>query len=59
MDCDDMAAYYTFKDGIPYLSAISDRFTTKKQGDSSPVCIGAIFPSKYADLFVKLSLIHI
>jgi len=53
MDCDDMAAYYTFRNGIPYLSAISDRLTTKKQGDSSPVCIGAIFPSKYTDLFVK------
>jgi biotin carboxylase len=53
MDCDDMAAYYTFKDGVAHLSAISDRFTTKKQGDSSPVCIGAIFPSKYTDLFVK------
>jgi len=53
MMCDDMAAYYTFKDGIPYLSAISDRFTTKKQGDSSPVCIGAIFPSKHTDSFVK------
>ncbi|MFD2917900.1 ATP-grasp domain-containing protein [Psychroserpens luteus] len=53
MDCDDMAAYYTFKDGKAYLSAISDRLTTKKQGDSSPVCIGAIFPSKYTDQFVK------
>ena len=53
MDCDDMAAYYTFKDGKAYLSAISDRFTTKKQGDSSPVCIGAIFPSKYTEQFVK------
>lgn len=53
MDCDDMAAYYTFKDGVPYLSAISDRFTTKKQGDSSPVCIGAVFPSKYTEQFVK------
>ena len=53
MDCDDMAAYYTFKDGKSYLSAISDRLTTKKQGDSSPVCIGAIFPSKYTDQFVK------
>lgn len=53
MDCDDMAAYYTFKDGNAHLSAISDRFTTKKQGDSSPVCIGAVFPSKYTDLFVK------
>lgn len=53
MDCDDMAAYYTFKNGVPYISAISDRFTTKKQGDASPVCIGAIFPSKYSDAFVR------
>lgn len=53
MDCDDMAAYYTFRNGVPYVSAISDRFTTKKQGDASPVCIGAIFPSKYSDKFVK------
>ncbi|MDH3698776.1 MAG: carbamoyl-phosphate-synthetase [Flavobacteriaceae bacterium] len=53
MECDDMAAYYTFRNGIPYISAISDRFTTKKQGDASPVCIGAIYPSKYSDLFVK------
>lgn len=53
MDCDDMAAYYSFKNGIPYISALSDRVTTKKQGDASPVCIGAIFPSKYSNLFVK------
>lgn len=53
MDCDDMAAYYTFKDGIPYLSATYDRITTKKQGDLSPVGIGAIYPSKYSDTFVK------
>ena len=36
-----------------YLSAISDRLTTKKQGDASPVCIGAVFPSKYAEKFVE------
>ncbi len=53
MNCDDMAAYYTFRNGVPYISAISDRVTTKKQGDASPVCIGAIFPSKYSDLFVQ------
>ncbi|MBC2840324.1 carbamoyl-phosphate-synthetase [Robiginitalea sp. SC105] len=53
MDCDDMAAYYTFRKGVPYISALSDRFTTKKQGDSSPVCIGAVYPSKYTDLFVR------
>lgn len=53
MDCDDMAAYYTFKDGIPYLSATYDRVTTKNQGNSSPVGIGAIYPSKYTELFVE------
>lgn len=53
MDCDDMAAYYTFRNGVPYISAVSDRVTTKKQGDASPVCIGAIFPSKYSELFVE------
>lgn len=52
MDCDDMAAYYTFRKGVPYLSATYDRITTKKQGDLSPVGIGAIYPSKYAELFV-------
>ncbi|TLP70587.1 acetyl-CoA carboxylase biotin carboxylase subunit family protein [Maribacter sp. ACAM166] len=53
MDCDDMAAYYTFRNGIPYISALSDRVTTKKQGDASPVCIGAVYPSKHSDLFVR------
>lgn len=53
MDCDDMAAYYTFQNGIPYLSATYDRVTTKKQGDLSPVGIGAIYPSKHTALFVK------
>lgn len=53
MECDDMAAYYTFKDGVAHISALSDRVTTKKQGDASPVCIGAVYPSKYTDLFVR------
>jgi biotin carboxylase len=53
MDCDDMAAYYTFKDGIPYLSATYDRITTKNQGNASPVGIGAIYPSKYTTSFVE------
>ncbi|WP_036384310.1 carbamoyl-phosphate-synthetase [Muricauda sp. MAR_2010_75] len=52
MDCDDMAAYYTFRYGVPYISAISDRLTTKKQGDASPVCIGAVYPSKHSQLFI-------
>ncbi|RNC88682.1 MAG: carbamoyl-phosphate-synthetase [Allomuricauda sp.] len=53
MDCDDMAAYYTFQNGVAYVSAVSDRITTKKQGDASPVCIGAIFPSKHTNLFIE------
>ncbi|SKB46583.1 ATP-grasp domain-containing protein [Maribacter arcticus] len=53
MECDDMAVYYTFRNGIPYLSATYDRITTKIQGDFSPVGIGAIYPSKNTDLFVK------
>ncbi len=53
MDCDDMAAYYTFRNGVPYISALSDRFTSKKQGDASPVCIAAVYPSKYTDIYVR------
>jgi len=53
MNCDDMFAYYTFKDGKAYLSAIADRITTKKQGNLSPVCLGAIYPSKYSNYFIK------
>ncbi|MEM7487126.1 MAG: carbamoyl-phosphate-synthetase [Bacteroidota bacterium] len=52
-DCDDMAVYYTFKDGIPYLSATYDRYLTRLQGDSSPIAIGTVYPSKYTELFVK------
>lgn len=51
MECEDMAAYYTFKDGVPYLSATYDRITSKEQGDASPVCIGAIYPSKHLKEF--------
>lgn len=53
MNCDDMFAYYTFKDGVAYLSALADRVTTKKQGSLSPVCIGAIYPSKYSNYFIN------
>lgn len=53
MNCDDMFAYYTFKDGKAYLSAIADRITTNKQGNLSPVCIGAIYPSKYSNYFIE------
>lgn len=53
MTCDDMFAYYTFKDGKAYLSALADRITTKKQGNLSPVCIGAIYPSKHSNYFIN------
>jgi biotin carboxylase len=51
--CDDMAVYYTFKDGVPYLSATYDRYLTRLQGDSSPIAIGTVYPSKYTELFLK------
>ncbi|MEM1001222.1 MAG: carbamoyl-phosphate-synthetase [Bacteroidota bacterium] len=51
--CDDMAVYYTFKDGVPYLSATYDRYLTRLQGDSSPIAIGTVYPSTYTELFVK------
>ncbi|MBO6830308.1 MAG: carbamoyl-phosphate-synthetase, partial [Muricauda sp.] len=52
-NCDDMAVYYTFKDGIPYLSATYDRYLTRLQGDSSPIALGTVYPSKYTEIFVK------
>ena len=53
MDCDDMVAYYTFKDGKIYLSAIADRITTKKQGKSSPVCMASVYPSKHTERYTN------
>lgn len=53
MTSDDILAYYTFKDGKAFLSAVADRITTKKQGDVSPVCIGAIYPSKHLNSYLQ------
>jgi lipopolysaccharide/colanic/teichoic acid biosynthesis glycosyltransferase/biotin carboxylase len=47
MQCEDMFIYYNFENGKTLISASADRITSKKQGDLSPVCIGAIYPSKY------------
>ncbi|TBN06516.1 carbamoyl-phosphate-synthetase [Hyunsoonleella flava] len=52
-NCDDMAVYYTFRNGIPYLSATFDRQLTRLQGDSSPIALGTVYPSKYTESFVK------
>lgn len=51
-DCDDMCAYYTFRDGVPHLSATFDRYLTRKQGNSSPIALGTIYPSKYTKSFI-------
>lgn len=53
MECDDMFAYYTFINGEVYLSALADRYKTKKQGTSSSVCIAAEYPSKYKEIFIE------
>jgi biotin carboxylase len=53
MTCDDTFVYYTFRDGEYYLSAMADRFTTKEQGKLSPVCMAAVYPSKYMNLYYE------
>lgn len=53
MQCDDMFAYYTFVDGVAYLSALADRHKTNKQGQFSSVCIAAEYPSRYTDRFIR------
>jgi biotin carboxylase len=56
MNCDDMLAYYTISDGVAYLSAAADRYTTRVQKVGSPVCSLAVYPSKY--LSVYLDQVH-
>ena len=56
MSCDDMAAYYSFVNGTPFLTATSDRYTSYKTYKGSPVCIGASYPSKHEEEF--LSEVH-
>ncbi|MBT8325643.1 MAG: carbamoyl-phosphate-synthetase [Winogradskyella sp.] len=51
--CDDMAVYYTFRNGEAYLSATYDRQLTRLQGDSSPIALGTVYPSKYTERFVN------
>ena len=52
-NCDDMAVYYTFRNGTSYLSATFDRQLTRLQGESSPIALGTVYPSKYTERFVK------
>ncbi len=53
MQCDDMFAYYTFVDGIAYLSALADRHKTHQQEKLSPVCVAAEYPSRYSNRFIQ------
>ena len=52
MQCADMSAYYTFTDGIPTLTATTDRFTSRLNDKGSPVCIGASYPSRHQSAFM-------
>ncbi len=47
MNCDDFFAYYTFVEGEIYLTATADRHKSRQNNSGSPVCIGALYPSKY------------
>ena len=53
MSGDDIFAYYTFTDGRAYLSAIADRITSRVQGELSPVCLAARYPSRHAKEFLE------
>lgn len=53
MDCDDVFINFTFKDGEFWPSAMADRYTCREQGNVSRVCLGAIYPSKYINLYFE------
>ncbi len=53
MDCEDVAVYYTFKDGVCSLSCMFDRYTTDKQAGLSKVNMGSIYPSKHLDEYLS------
>jgi biotin carboxylase len=53
MKCEDLIVYYTFVDGVAYLSAYGDRITSRKQLRGSPVCIGIVYPGNFLDKFEK------
>ena len=53
MQCDDIFVYYTFIDGVAYLSAIADRHKTEKQGQFSSVSIATEYPSRHAHRFIQ------
>ena len=50
MECDDSYIFYTFVDGEIWPSVIASRYTYRAQEIGSPVCIGAVSPSRSAQL---------
>lgn len=53
MSCDDLFCHYTFVNGEYFVTAIGDRYTTKKSQSGSKVCIGALYPSKHSEEFLE------
>lgn len=53
MDCNDVIISYTIVNGNPILSAIADRHTTREQGKTSQVCLGAVYPSNLLDKYIN------
>jgi biotin carboxylase len=52
MFCDDMMAYYTFRNGKVFLTALADREKSKKQGLLPKVCLVANYPSRHTKKFL-------
>jgi biotin carboxylase len=50
---DGVELYYTVVNGIPYLSATTDRYVFRQDGDGPPLPTATIFPSKYTDQLCK------
>jgi biotin carboxylase len=53
MKCDDTLIYFTFQNGNILLSAMGERFTIEQGKNGSRVCVGAIYPSKYINLYFE------
>lgn len=45
--------YYTVIDGIPYLSAMADRYVHRQEGGYPPLPTATIFPSEYLDIYCR------
>lgn len=52
MTCNDILVSYTIIEGEPILSAMGDRYTTREQGKTSQVCLGAVYPSNLLDVYM-------